>query len=238
MDHDVIEPALAERFGIEAGEVKLISMLRSLPLRFDGRLISPKPLKFLARNMDRKTRVPLGQHDTAIQRRHNEHLLSIAVQCASSVSAADFVEEVRKVQCDDIVGRRGRMKITRQIENKPSNVDQKAARSERNQQFNVEFSPPATGRPLVFWARGSTSNRIVEFWPDSGDQCISQARVPPTFLSSSRRMQIFVSADTAYSPASLGCGLLAHSALSASAHWFWLRLAGLLSDFSQGSDLS
>jgi hypothetical protein len=66
------------------------------------------------------------------------------------------------------------MKITRQIEHKPSNVNQKAARSERNQQFNVEFSPPATGRPLVFWAPGLTADRVVELWPDGGEQPYEQ----------------------------------------------------------------
>jgi hypothetical protein len=33
--------------------------------------------------------------------------------------------------------------------------------------FGVQLSSPMEGRPACFWARGSTADRIIEFWPEN-----------------------------------------------------------------------
>ena len=109
-------------------------------------------------------------------------------------------------------------------------------------EVDLTFYAIPTIETVENWARKTPLGFVFPLKAPQGELSLSwkslRRRVPPTILFASRRMRFLVPGNTAYSPTSLRRGLLAYSPSSASAHWFWRCLAGLLSGFSQGSDLS
>jgi hypothetical protein len=53
-------------------------------------------------------------------------------------------------------------------------VDRNPSRNGETRQFNIKISSPMDGRPTVLWADGSTSGRIIEFWPYCEQQPVGQ----------------------------------------------------------------
>jgi hypothetical protein len=48
----------------------------------------------------------------------------------------------------------------------PSHLRSKKPRVRKSQPFKLALSSPIPGRPKVFWAYGSNTNIILEFWPE------------------------------------------------------------------------